>query len=77
MRNMFFDEKASKLELLSFKKPVYVNNIKGKSTISKEGLVTVNFKVKKVKSICSIWNPDKEQYEVECLAFCERLITAE
>jgi hypothetical protein len=75
MRNMFFDAKASTLELIPFKKPVYVGNIKGKSSVTKSGLVTVNFKVKKVKSITSIWNPDKEEYDTECFALCERLIT--
>jgi hypothetical protein len=77
MKNLF-DKAASKLELVKFKGPCYEGNLKAKTTLNKDGdLCKETFKVKRVTSICAIYNPDKDAYETDSEAFCERLITVE
>lgn len=76
MKNLF-DKSASKLELVKFKGPCYEGNLKAKTLIKNGNLCKETFKVKRVTSICAIYNPDKDAYDTDSEAFCERLISVE
>jgi hypothetical protein len=77
MRNPF-EKNASKLEFITFKTHVHNGTIKAKTSLDKDSNLTkTSFKIKEVRSTTAIWNPDKEEYEKESIALCERLVNEE